>query len=79
MDEPVKDTVEVNQEECTGCGICLDSCNRDALKMSSVLNHYGVHPVQLSNEVCQACGTCYYLCPEPGAITLHRWEFDKAS
>jgi len=79
MDEAVK-KVEINPEECTGCGICLESCKRDALKVSSVLNHYGVHPVQLRGELCEACGTCYYLCPEPGAITLfHDWEYDKVS
>ena len=62
--------IEVNREECTGCGIRLGSCKREALSIGSTLNHFGVYPVQHRGEACQGCGTCYYLCPEPGAITL---------
>lgn len=71
MDAPTQCKIEVHQEECTGCGFCLESCKRNALKMSEAVNRYGVHPVQQKIEVCEGCGTCYYLCPEPGAITLH--------
>ena len=66
--------IEVNREECTGCGYCVESCERKALKISAVMNHYGVYPVQHQDEVCQGCGTCYYFCPEPRAITLHRMD-----
>ncbi len=63
--------IEVNQQECTGCNICLGSCKREALTICSTVNRFGVYPVQQKVEVCEGCGTCYYLCPEPGAITLY--------
>jgi NAD-dependent dihydropyrimidine dehydrogenase PreA subunit len=50
----------------------VESCERKALKIGAVSNHYGVYPVQQQSEVCQGCGTCYYVCPEPGAITLYQ-------
>lgn len=62
--------IEVHPEECTGCGICLSSCKREALALGSSVNHFGVYPVQHTGERCEGCTTCYYLCPEPGAITL---------
>ncbi len=70
MDVKAGSKVEVNREECTGCGLCVESCERKALKIDTVTNHYGVYPVRQQIEVCGSCGTCYYLCPEPGAITL---------
>lgn len=71
MDVRAGTRVEVNREECTGCGLCVASCQRGALKIGTASNHYGVYPVQQQGEVCKSCGTCYYLCPEPGAITLY--------
>jgi 2-oxoglutarate ferredoxin oxidoreductase subunit delta len=71
MDLGAGTRVEVNREECTGCGLCVGSCERRALRIGTASNHYGVFPVQQEGEVCKGCGTCYYLCPEPGAITLY--------
>jgi MinD superfamily P-loop ATPase len=71
MDVRAGTRVEVNREECTGCGLCLESCQRSALKLSAASNRFGVHPVQQEVAECNGCGTCYYLCPEPGAITLY--------
>jgi len=71
MDEHIISGVKVNAEECTGCGLCAETCPRKAINMSEVLNRFGVHPAQQTSAVCSACGTCYYFCPEPGAITMH--------
>jgi 2-oxoglutarate ferredoxin oxidoreductase subunit delta len=62
--------IEVNADECTGCGICLGSCKREALAIGSAVNRFGIYPVQHSSANCRGCATCYYLCPEPGAINL---------
>jgi NAD-dependent dihydropyrimidine dehydrogenase PreA subunit len=71
MDVQIKCKIEFNREECTGCGICLESCERKALQIGAEMNHYGVHPVQRQAELCDGCAACYYLCPEPGSITLY--------
>ena len=67
-----KGKVEVDQDECKGCGLCVESCVPKALRLSAELNHYGVHPAQYAGEGCSGCGICYMVCPEPGAITVYR-------
>jgi NAD-dependent dihydropyrimidine dehydrogenase PreA subunit len=64
--------VEVNQDECKGCGLCVESCPVKGLTLRAELNHYGVHPAQYHGEICSGCGICYFVCPEPGAITVYR-------
>jgi len=77
MDDHIIKKVEVNAQECTGCGLCAETCPRKAINMSEVLNRFGVHPAEQTRAVCSACGTCYYFCPEPGAITLHWRDADE--
>ncbi|HVJ06315.1 MAG TPA: ferredoxin family protein [Candidatus Saccharimonadales bacterium] len=69
--------VEINQEECKGCGVCVEACPPKGLQLSTELNHYGVHPAQVNGEVCSGCGICYFVCPEPGAITVYKLEIPK--
>ena len=64
--------VEINQDECKGCGLCVESCPPKALFLSPELNRYGVHALQYKGEGCTGCGICFYCCPEPGAITVLR-------
>ena len=64
--------VAVNQEECKGCGVCVDACPPKCLVLSAKLNAYGVHAARYEVESCTACGICFYVCPEPGAITVYR-------
>jgi ferredoxin len=70
MDAHTQGRIEVNTQECTGCGICIGSCKEAALDIAPVVNRFGVYPVQLRKENCGGCATCYYLCPEPGAILI---------
>jgi Pyruvate/2-oxoacid:ferredoxin oxidoreductase delta subunit len=42
------------------------------MELSPELNHYGVHPARQVADVCTGCGICYYVCPEPGAITVYK-------
>ena len=64
--------VNISNEECKGCGLCVESCPPKVLFLASELNAYGVHPAQYKGEACTGCGICYYCCPEPGAITVMR-------
>lgn len=63
-------TVEINQEECKGCGLCVAACPPQVLRLSERLNSYGYHPVMYVGQGCTGCGACFYACPEPGAITV---------
>ena len=66
--------VVVNQQECKGCGLCVESCPPKVMELEPGLNSYGVHPALYIGERCTGCGICFYCCPEPGAITVYRME-----
>lgn len=46
----------IRQQDCTGCGICMDSCRFDAIRHEDI--SYRIDPV-----ACEGCGVCYRLCP----------------
>ena len=64
--------IEINIEECKGCGLCVESCPPKCLALSDELSAYGVHPAVYAGDGCTGCGICFYCCPEPGAITVLR-------
>ncbi|MCP4668532.1 MAG: (4Fe-4S)-binding protein [Deltaproteobacteria bacterium] len=47
-------TAIINQDTCTGCGVCLDLCRWDAITAD-----FQVDPIE-----CEGCGVCVYFCPE---------------
>jgi Fe-S-cluster-containing hydrogenase component 2 len=59
---PSRFTAVVDEELCTGCETCLDSCNFEALAMKDAVP-------QINAENCMGCGLCTVACPED-AITL---------
>ena len=71
MPEP-RGSVDINQDECKGCGLCVESCPPRCLELLHELNAYGIHPAHYAGEKCTGCGICFYCCPEPGAITVLR-------
>ncbi len=67
-------SVTINRDECKGCGLCVEACPPLVLRLSAELNHFGYHPAEYLGSGCTACGICYYVCPEPGGITVWRRE-----
>jgi len=64
--------VELNSEECKGCGLCVEACPPAVLRLAETLNQYGMHPAAYLGHGCTGCGICFFVCPEPGAITVLR-------
>ncbi len=64
--------VELNAEECKGCGLCVAACPPKVLKLSPALNQYGYHTSAYAGHGCTGCGICFYVCPEPGGIRVLR-------
>ncbi len=71
--------LELNAEECKGCGLCVEACPPKVLVLAPYLNRYGYHPVTYGGEGCTGCGICYFACPEPGGITVLRAKAEKAA
>lgn len=71
--------VTIDQEECKGCGLCIEACPPKCLKLAEGLSSYGVHPARYTGEGCTGCGICFYCCPEPGAITVYRMAARRAA
>jgi ferredoxin len=53
---------QVDQEECTGCGTCVEKCHTGTMQ----LNDDNIANV---GNLCIGCGVCAYFCPEQ-AISL---------
>ena len=65
-------TVVIREDECKGCGLCIEACPTDVLFEQPHLNRMGYHPAGYKGEGCTGCGVCFYACPEPGAITVYK-------
>jgi 2-oxoglutarate ferredoxin oxidoreductase subunit delta len=63
-------SLELNTEECKGCGLCVEACPPRVLSLSDFLNRYSFRPVAYVGKGCTGCGICFFVCPEPGAITV---------
>lgn len=67
--------LEINTDECKGCGLCVVACPVHVIEISrTIINKQGYNPAQYTGSGCTGCGTCFYTCPEPGAITVYRLE-----
>ncbi|MCK4245405.1 MAG: 4Fe-4S binding protein [Candidatus Omnitrophica bacterium] len=49
--------VKLNEEECVGCGVCVDACEKDVLEMTDDVVKI-VH-----QEKCDGCNSCVEACP----------------
>ncbi len=53
---------ELDPDLCTGCGICVERCQMEAIAMGETV-------AELDRKRCIGCGLCVSSCPE-GALTL---------
>ncbi len=52
--------------------MCVEACSPKVIGMSEALNHFGYRTAAYAGAGCTACGICFMVCPEPGAITVLR-------
>jgi len=60
--------IEVNQDMCSGCGICVAVCNYDATKL--VKYNEGLLSV-IDDLKCKRCGVCSAACPTEAIAIKH--------
>jgi NAD-dependent dihydropyrimidine dehydrogenase PreA subunit len=65
--------IEIDPSQCKGCRVCVEACPRGCIAIASEINELGYQPAKfLAEKRCAACGLCFYVCPEPGAITVYK-------
>lgn len=68
----IKGTVDIDQDRCKGCGLCVMFCPQHVLGLAEdQLNARGYHPAQLTAEGCTGCGVCAVVCPDV-CLTVYR-------
>jgi NAD-dependent dihydropyrimidine dehydrogenase PreA subunit len=70
MHKPDRGRVEIARELCKGCLLCVPACPPAVLRGGPRLNRQGYYAVEYLGGGCTGCGICFYVCPEPGAVTV---------
>jgi len=67
-----KGYIEIDQELCKGCEICISFCPEGVISISNKWNASGYLPVVFNdNGECTGCAICALVCPEV-AIEVYR-------
>ena len=62
---------KIDTDKCTGCGICVDRCNMDVIRMdTSMTKAYIAY-----REDCMTCFECTLSCPEDAIEVVYTPEF----
>jgi 2-oxoglutarate ferredoxin oxidoreductase subunit delta len=57
--------VEIAQDKCKGCELCVCFCPVKHLEISCTLNKKGIKPAKVKESAkCTGCGFCFLICPE---------------
>ncbi|MFW5996566.1 MAG: 4Fe-4S dicluster domain-containing protein [Verrucomicrobiota bacterium] len=62
----------MDSEECKGCEKCIAACPKNVLSMSCDFNSRGYNYAVYNGSGCTGCGICFYCCPEPYAVRVHK-------
>jgi len=60
-------TAFVNEESCTGCGLCTELCPYGAPEL--VQSPMGGTKSHITEALCHGCGTCAASCPQKAIVT----------
>ncbi len=58
--------LEIREDHCKGCGLCVDVCPKHCLALdTTVVDRLGYHPVRLTDAAaCTSCALCARVCPD---------------
>ncbi|MFW6006320.1 MAG: 4Fe-4S dicluster domain-containing protein [Candidatus Bipolaricaulota bacterium] len=66
--------IEIDDDRCKGCGLCIEVCPQDVLAFSDDFNSSGYNYVVPENpEDCIGCEFCGKVCPDV-AITVYKLQ-----
>jgi heterodisulfide reductase subunit A len=65
--------VSINEDICSGCGICVALCPYSAIELRKQNGRRSAH---LVTTLCRGCGVCGAACPS-GAISVNLFEDEQ--
>jgi len=64
--------IEIDQEQCKGCGLCTIACPKTLIRIGEEINHQGYfYVVWDANEQCTGCAICGEICPD---VAIRVWR-----
>lgn len=78
MSDSDRGDIEISTRLCKGCYLCIPACPPAVLTQSTLMNRQGYYAVSYKGSGCTGCGICFYVCPEPGVITVRVREREPA-
>ena len=70
--------IEVREDWCKGCNLCIERCPVNALEESDKLNKRGVRPPKLKEKnECNYCRYCELICPDLAITVIHEEDEKK--
>lgn len=68
----MKFVVELEENLCKGCELCVQSCKRNVLAMAPHINALGYRPSAVVDpERCTGCKACAHVCPD-AVVTIYQ-------
>ncbi|MBM4327979.1 MAG: 4Fe-4S dicluster domain-containing protein [Deltaproteobacteria bacterium] len=82
----MKGKIEIDQELCKGCGLCIQVCPKKQIEFSDALNKKGYYPASFKERdrktteklECTGCALCAIQCPDV-AIEVYREEKEQST
>ncbi|MGB9676334.1 MAG: 4Fe-4S dicluster domain-containing protein [Candidatus Bathyarchaeales archaeon] len=70
-----KAEIHIIQDQCKGCGFCIQYCPQKVLEESNDINARGVHPPRVVDESkCVLCSFCMSVCPDFAIFVVEKKE-----
>jgi NAD-dependent dihydropyrimidine dehydrogenase PreA subunit len=66
---------KIDAARCTGCGICVNRCNMDVLRLDTAAGKAFI----AYHEDCMTCFECALSCPEDAVEVTYTPEFTPSS